>query len=398
MGLGAACLVQLALWSLSVEFDLSAISSGRLLMVGPGPAFTGAPVLLLVVALAGGTAAGSGLGYAVGFGLDQAQGKADCPHCGHVFPRAKGQLHCPSCTRPLEVTQAATAGPGGMTRAASGAQELLCVQCVKTYAADVCPVHADEPLLDPRREDVRFQLLDLDTQAGTSMFARWTEGLGQHGQGVAPATGGVCMECARALDTPACSLHPDEPLLDPAREDVRLEMEEADDRRRRQVGAFLMFGAFFLAATLTGGLVASVELDSSLMVSVFAGALLGLIAVARVLTPALSPPRYGAWTGARAISGDALAGNAHRELLMPLQRALAQVLARLKWFGLAGVVGATLGSALFFALGWPVALGTLLGGLIGLVAFGAVVTVVDKGRELKDVATQAAEAWNDPYA
>ena len=270
LGLLAASVLQFVLWTWSVEFDVAALVGGRLLMAGPGPAFTGGPVLLLAVSIIGSLAAASGLGYAVGLGLDQAQGKADCPHCGHVFPRAKGQLQCPSCTRPLEArAQAAVAGPGGMTRAQTGAAELLCIQCVKTYAADACPVHVDEPLLDPARDDVRFQLLDLDTEAGTARFARWTEGLGATVDDGALAThGGVCMECAKAYETPACPLHADEPLLDPAREEVRLEMEEADDRRRRQVGSWLMFGAFGLAASAIVGLANLIELDGSLMICI----------------------------------------------------------------------------------------------------------------------------------
>ena len=398
LGLGAAALVQLTLWTLSVELDVAALLGGRLLMTGPGPAFTGGPILLLAVSLVAAIAASTGLGYAVGLGLDQARGVTDCPHCGHVFPRAKGQLQCPACTRPLEVAQVVVAGPGGMTRAETGAAELLCLQCVRTYAADACPKHADEPLLDPRQDAVRFQLLDLDTQAGTTRFARWTEGLGvRPGDGASAETGGVCMECAKTYASPSCPVHADEPLLDPSVEAVRVEMEEADDRRRNRVGTQLMFGAFGLAAALTVWLGKLITLDGSLMISAFAGALVGLIAVARVLTPALSPPRYGAWTGARAISNAALAESAKRELLAPIQRGLARALARAKWLAVATVAGAGLGGGLGFALG-ATGLGVFLGALAGLLGFVGWFTVVDTGKELKDTAAAVAREWNNPYS
>ncbi len=395
LGLGAASLIQLLLWTLSIEFDIAALASGRLLMTGPGPAFTGGPILLLTVSLVGATAASTGLGYAVGLGLDQAAGKTDCPHCGHVFTRAKGQIHCPACTRPLEVATTATAGPGGMTRAQTGASELLCVQCVKTYAADACPLHPDEPLLDPSSEAVRFQLLDLDTQAGTQRFARWTSNM--HTNAAPSASGGVCMECAKAYDTPSCSIHPDEPLLDPTVEAVRLEMEEADDRRRGKVGSRLMFGGFGVAATLTVAIANVLPLDGSLLISLFAGSLVGLIAVARVLTPALSPPRYSQWTGTEAMSSEALAQDAKRELLDPVRRGLAQLGRRLAGFGIAAAVGGAVGAGVFFALTWPVGLGVFCGALLGTFAFGGYVWVADTGKELKDVATSVASEWKDPY-
>lgn len=400
LGLLAASGLQFVLWMWSVEFDVAALLGGRLLMAGPGPAFTGGPVLLLTVSVIGSLAAACGLGYAVGLGLDQAQGKADCPHCGHIFPRAKGQLQCPACTRPLDARpQAAPAGPGGMTRAQTGAAELLCIQCVKTYAADACPTHPNEPLLDASRDDVRFQLLDLDTQAGTARFARWTEGLGATANDGIPASqGGVCMECAKAYETAVCPLHVDEPLLDPSREEVRLEMEETDDRRRLKVGSRLMFGAFGLAAALVVGLANVIELDGSLMISAFAGTLVGLIAVARVLTPALSPPRFGAWTGAEAIGNQALGNNARKELWEPVRHALAQMLARSKLLAAITVVGALLGAGLAFALEWPPGLGALLGGFVGIVGAGIYTSVVDTAAEVREAVGTVTKEWRDPYA
>lgn len=400
VGLLAASVLQFGLWMWSVEFDVAALVGGRLLMAGPGPAFIGGPVLLLAVSLIGSVAAACGLGYAVGLGLDQAQGKADCPHCGHVFPRAKGQLQCPACTRPLDARpQATVAGPGGMTRAQTGAAELLCIQCVKTYAADACPTHPSEPLLDPDRDDVRFQLLDLDTQGGTARFARWTQGLGATADDGVPAShGGVCMECAKAYETPACPMHADEPLLDPSREEVRLEMGDADDRQRQKVGSWLMFGAFGLAATLVVGLASLIELDGSLMISTFAGSLVGLIAVARVVTPALSPPRFGAWTGAEAIGNRALGQSARKELWEPVRQALAHILARSKLLAAVAFVSALLGAGLAFALDWPLGLGAFLGGSVGVIAAAIYASIVDTATEVREAVETVAKEWRDPYA
>lgn len=398
LGLGAASIGQLLLWALSVEFDVGALASGRLLMTGPGPAFVGGPILLLCVSLVGATAASTGLSYAVGLGLEQAAGKSDCPHCGHVFVRTRGLLQCPACTRPVASPAAAPvpSGPGGMTRAQTGASELLCVQCVKTYAADVCPVHPDEPLLDPAVEAVRFQLLDLDAQAGTQRFSRWTAGM--HTDAAPSASGGVCMECARAYDASACPVHPDEPLLDPAVEAVRIEMEDADDRHRARVGTRLMFGAFGLTAALTVGLANVLPLEGSLLVSVFAGSLLGLMAVARVLTPALSPPRFTAWTGTEATSREALAHDAKRELLEPVRRAFAQIGRRLAGFVVASLLAGGVGAASFFALSRPVGLGILCGAVLGALGFGGYVWAVDTRRELGEAARTVASGWRDPYA
>ena len=398
VGLLGGALLQVVLWLTALEFDVGALLEGRLIMVGPGPAFTGGPVLLLVVSLVFAIATATGVGYIAGFAFEQAQGKTDCPHCGHFFTPRKGQHQCPSCTRPLQVTATETVGVGGMTRAQTGAEELLCVQCAKTYAADACPLHPREPLLDPRREDVRPQLIDLDSQAGTHRFARWTEGLGTRPEDTTEVTGGVCMECAKAYDRPTCPVHPDEPLLDPSREEVRLEMGDADDRRRNAVGVRLMFLGFGLAATFTVGLTSTLDLDNGLSIYVFAGAMVGLMAVARVLTPALSPPRYGQWTGAEGISRDDLASNARNELLAPVRRWAIGALAEFgKLMACAGI-GAVLGALLAFGLAWPLGLGAIGGLLLGLVGFVVYINVKETGKELRDTASSVAAEWRDPYA
>lgn len=399
LGLAGAAALQLGLWMFAAEFNLDAVLEGRLMMAGAGPVFTGAPVLLMVCSLLFAVAVGTGLGHAVGLGLDQAAGKRDCPHCGHVFAARRDLHHCPACTRPLAVAPTAPQiGTGGMTLASTGASELLCTRCAKTYASDTCPIHPDEPLLDPRREDVRFQLLELDASAGTRRFASWTEGLGV-GQRDAPVrTGeGLCMACARTYDAAVCPIHVDEPLLDPTREDVILELIEADDRRRRQVGTRLMFGGFAAAAALTTATVSTLELDGSLSISVFAGTVLAAMAIARVLTPALSPPRFGRWTGAAPADANAVRTEARRELLEPVLRAVRGDLRRLGWFAVASVVGASAGAAIGFAMGWPVGLTALGGGVLGLLASAGVTAVRDTASDVRDAAKAVSDEWKDPY-
>ncbi len=400
LGLAGAAAVQLTLWVFGAEFHLGAVLEGRLIMAGGGPAFTGAPVLLLLFALLFAVAAATGLAHAVGLGLDQAAGKRDCPHCGHVFAASPDLHHCPACTRPLNVAAAPSqAGNGGMTRASTGATELLCTQCAKTYAADTCPIHPNEPLLDPRRDDVRFQLLELDASAGTRRFAAWTEGLGVVDTPAAPTRRGpgLCMACAKTYDGDVCPIHPDEPLLDPTREDVVLELVEADDRRRRRVGTQLMFGGFAAAAALSVATISALDLDSSLSISAFASAALAAMAVARVLTPILSPPRFGAWTGAAPADADAVRDDARRELLAPVKQMLRGGARRLAWFAGAALVGATAGAAVGVGLSWPAGLMALAGGLLGLLACAGAVSIGDAASEVRDAAKTLADEWKDPY-
>jgi len=60
----------------------------------------------------------------------------------------------------------------------SSTKQLLCVLCAKLHnPADFCPVHPDEPLLDPDDDDVRFELMALDDKA-KSRFYMWCGGVG----------------------------------------------------------------------------------------------------------------------------------------------------------------------------------------------------------------------------
>ncbi len=400
LGLSAAAALQGMLWLISADFDLGAIAGGRLAMVGPGPLFEGAPALLLVMTTVASIAAASGVAFGLGRGLDLLAGKRECPHCEHEFVAKKGIDNCPACTRPLTRAADVALGGGGMTREATGATALLCATCAKTYDADACPVHPHEPLLDPRRDDVRFQLLELDTQAGTRRFTRWTDGLGIDPHRATPTrTGaGLCMACAKTYDAASCPRHPEEPLLDPSREDVRLELIEADDRQRRTVGTRLMFAAFFVALTLSMGVTATLDFDSSLGVYAFAGLVVGLMTVAQVLTPQLSPRRFGAWTGEGPANPDEFGMGVRGLILTPLRRSLAVAMARAKWMAAAVVGGAIVGGGVAALLAWSLVGMAALGALIGLVVFLVVASVVDTTQELTQSAREVAEAWKDPYA
>ena len=68
-------------------------------------------------------------------------------------------------------------------------KQLLCVECAKLHnPAKMCPVHPDEPLLDPDDDDVRFELMNLDDRARSRTYTRWMIGLG--GLGFVLATAG----------------------------------------------------------------------------------------------------------------------------------------------------------------------------------------------------------------
>ena len=285
-----------------------------------------------------------------------------------------------------------------MTRASAGAERLLCTLCAKTYAADQCPTHPHEPLLDPAREDVRQRLYELDVGREAPRFAAWTRPVSEGFAATGLPTGrvGLCMECAKTYDGPSCALHPDEPLLDPTREDVRLELIESDDRRRRVVGVRLMFAAFFIALGL--GLGASTLIfDGELAVYLISGALAGSMAVARVLTPPLSPRRFGAWTGEGAAAGD-LEANAREELVAPLVRAARKALARARIIAAVTVAGVALGTGAALALDVPWAAGATVGGLAALLLAVVVAAVVDEAKGAATSARRAADAWKDPYA
>ena len=54
-------------------------------------------------------------------------------------------------------------GVGAPTPVIAGPR--LCMECAKTYDSEHCPVHRDEPLLNPGSEDVRLELIAADDRA-----------------------------------------------------------------------------------------------------------------------------------------------------------------------------------------------------------------------------------------
>jgi len=52
--------------------------------------------------------------------------------------------------------------------------QLLCVECVELHRrAEFCPVHPDEPLLDPTDDDVILELISIDDKARGRTFTFW---------------------------------------------------------------------------------------------------------------------------------------------------------------------------------------------------------------------------------
>ncbi len=47
----------------------------------------------------------------------------------------------------------------------------LCTLCAKLHTpSDFCPIHPDEPLLDPEDDDVRFELMAIDDRSKARMY------------------------------------------------------------------------------------------------------------------------------------------------------------------------------------------------------------------------------------
>jgi len=68
-------------------------------------------------------------------------------------------------------------------------KKLLCVACAGLHpAGPFCPVHPDEPLLDPALDEVRFELMSLDDRARSRTYTRWMVGLGGVGLALAVVT------------------------------------------------------------------------------------------------------------------------------------------------------------------------------------------------------------------
>ena len=61
-------------------------------------------------------------------------------------------------------------------------EQLLCVECAALHRpAEFCPVHPDEPLLDPTDDDVILELIRLDDRARGRAFTFWGVSMGAIG-------------------------------------------------------------------------------------------------------------------------------------------------------------------------------------------------------------------------
>nr|MCH9684551.1 hypothetical protein [Deltaproteobacteria bacterium] len=407
LGAAAGVVVQLLIWLIQADFSVSAIFSGELVMLASNLGFAGSPIMLVGMTLVLGVATSAVLGLATWFALEELTGVAGCAHCGHRFSvRPHAPSECAKCKVPLSLGRRVRYRQGDaflrelgtahdpVTRASSGASELLCLACAKTYEADACPVHPHEPLVDPTRDEVKYQLLDLDAKGGTSRYAKWTAvGLGVDEGVVAPTPTGplLCMACAKTYDTETCPLHPHEPLLDPSTEAVRLELIDADDRARSKMGTMLILGATGIAVLLTALVATAIDLDAGVVFIIFATLVSGLVAVASVLTPKLAPPRYLRWTGESEVDLDEFGLGAQATFLDPAREFLQMAKKRLAVMLGATAVGAGIGAGVAVAADWSVPALAVLGGLVALIGASVVLWVADTARGVKKVAADAKQ-------
>ena len=414
VGAVVAAAIQLGVWLFGAGFDVGAVLGGELLMVDGKLAFAAAPVMLLGMSLFMSVLVSVVVAALTYLGIEQLTGVAVCAHCDHrVSFRPHAPSACPKCQVPLRLSRKLRYSSGDaflgelgsaaapVTRASTGAERLLCLRCAKAYEADACPVHPHEPLVDPSRDDVKLRLLDLDAQAGTQRYATWTDGgLGIDAAIAAPAPTGpqLCMACAKTYEADACPVHPYEPLLDPTRDEVRLQLIEADDRARSQTSTRLMFAGAGIAVALTAALAVTLELEMSVLGGVFMGTLAGLVAVATVITPKLAPPRYCRWTGEGAVDLDEFGMGAQATFWTPLRGFLM----RAKQQGLIMLavvaVGAGLGAASAVATNNTIAGLALLGGVAALIGHSVWIWMSDTAKDVRKAAADAREAWRDPYA
>jgi hypothetical protein len=414
LGVTVAATMQLGLWAFLAELELGALLGGELLMTQGGFGFAGAPIMLLGMWAFLSVVVTVGAAHAIVALLEPLTGMAVCDACEHRFRvRPKAPEACPKCKATRGVggrvryrggeDMLAELGPAsaGTTLASSGAAELLCLRCAKTYAADQCPHHPHEPLLDPRLDAVRFQLMELDASAGTRRYSKWTaDGLGIDAAGPArPAAGPLlCMACARTYVSGSCSVHPDEPLLDPSREEVRLELVAADDRRRARASTGLMFGSTIVAGLLSFGLAGFLDLGGSTGITMFVGLLVFLVPLSQLVTPRLAPPRFAAWTGEGSVDLDEMGMGAQATIVDPLRRAAARARRELMRLALAAALGAALGSGVALVLDQPIEALAAAGGLGSVLVTLMVLIVIDRLRTVGGAVRQAQQVWNDPYA
>lgn len=407
-----ASTVQALWWLVVTEFSLKAIASGELWMMGGGFSFAGAPFMLLGVTTVLSVGGAAALSAVLARGLEVATATATCVHCDH---RIRLQPHAPEACPKYGRAQPkrgglryhggddflAELGPSQVAASGDSAATLRCLRCAATTTREHCPTHPAEPLVDPTRDDVRFRLLELDTQAGTQRFAEWTgSGLGIDAARPPQVSDGprLCTPCAEIVEGETCPRHPQEPLLDPTREDVRLELAAADDRARGRMGTGLLLAAAALSGLLSYGLGVATEFKGGIVIGGFAAMLTGFAIVARLMTPKLAPPRYTRWTGEGSVDLDEFGMGAQAKIFAPIRRAIAEARKRARTLGLIAAattaVGATVGIALDI---WPVGLG-MAGGFIGLLTTLTVWSVRAKARKLAEAVSSARDAWHNPYA
>lgn len=410
-GAGVAMVGQLVLWLVAVEFAVGALG-WDVIMLGKGVGFGGAPALLLGMTMVLSVVA-SVLGAYLGWtAADLFGGTTGCTQCEHKYSLRKHPSECPKCGfkrkkgARYRANDDVFADLGGaanqVTRAAMGASELLCLRCAKTYEADACPVHPHEPLLDPRQDAVRYQLLEMDAQAGTKRFSKWTgDGLGVDAAGPAvPVTSGprLCMECAKTYETEACPTHPHEPLLDPSLEAVRIELIAADDRARGRMSTMLMFAAATASGVLTAGVGLLADFGLTLWVGVFAALLVPSVTVAAVMAPKLAPPRFSRWTGEGDVDLDEFGMGANAMIFAPMKRWVERMRREVVRLVIATVVGAAIGVGLMVAVDGSIAAGAMLGGFLVLLGYAGVTFVIERAKAAGDAVRQAKQEWDDPYA
>lgn len=345
-----AAFVQLGLWFLSAEFKFAAVLGGRFVLTGGGLLFEGSPIMLLGMALVvglGGALVASTLGA---MALPALTGTGACHNCTHRFAlRPKAPENCPKCHVRLKRAQ-----PRSMKE---------------------------------------FEVPNASPPAEVDEFVGGPDP-------AAPSVAGplLCCECAQMYEGGKCPTHPDEPLLDPTLEYVRMELAEADHRARRKMSVRLMFGGTGLAMAFALAVGSLLGGDPSITMYVFAGTLSGAIAVANVLAPKLSPPRFTRWSGEEAVDLDALGEGAQAQIYGPLYRAFERAKRRAIWIGGGTVAAAVLCGVLALIFDLSIGPIALLGALAGLLVALFISSLVDEGEKLVRDVRDVKRAWKDPYS
>lgn len=112
----------------------------------------------------------------------------------------------------------------------------------------------------------------------------------------------LCVECAK-LHNPAafCPVHPDEPLLDPASDDVRFELMALDDKAKGRT--YMRFGGAGAGLGFVLGIVAyylikaaAAPLAEAFRMEIVLGGLVGLLAIGLLVAKLRYRPRFTRWT------------------------------------------------------------------------------------------------------